>query len=229
MISKSNATERELANFVKGKSQRAEVRDLASQIATDHESFGQKLQDVAKRLNVTMSDKDNDAAIKETKDRFEKLQGADLDKQFVGEIAKQNQKDLTDAKDRRAQIKDQDLGGLVDQWITLQQKHFDAATKLQEAVGQSQPGTSTGPAQPTTPPVAQPTTPSKEQPSKKSGETTKGQKGQAPAPTPAPVSQTQGKQSQQTGKQTPKPAPVQPAPPVQTGKPSPQTPSNPRR
>ncbi len=107
-IQHMNQKEIEWANLAQEKAQSQQLKDLAKQIAQDHQRANQKLQQIARQQNIQLSEFSMAGWEKASTDRLNQLSGSDFDRAFVelnrsthNQTMEQLQAALKDVKDKQ--------------------------------------------------------------------------------------------------------------------------------
>jgi len=91
---KGGMAEVELSRVAVSKAQNPEVKQFAQQMVADHTRANNELKQLAAKKSVTLPT-ELDAMHKAAMDKLSKLSGAEFDKEYVSEMVKDHEKDVT--------------------------------------------------------------------------------------------------------------------------------------
>ncbi|MFO1135260.1 MAG: DUF4142 domain-containing protein [Rhodoblastus sp.] len=106
-----------------------EVRDYGKMLAADHQKAGAEARKLAGQMKIKAPG-GIPAEAKDAKAKLQKLRGADFDKEFVGVMVEDHQKDIA-RYDEQANGGDNDkVKALAAKTLPTLKKHLEAAQKL---------------------------------------------------------------------------------------------------
>jgi putative membrane protein len=132
-----NAREIALAELATQKSQNSEVKTFAEHIRKDHTEANQKLQTIAQKHGVTISETP-DAKQQRELDKFQKLSGAQFDQEYAKEMLKDHQKAIAKFEKVSKQSQDTDVKQYAEQCLPKLRTHLQHAQTVAKAVGVDQ-------------------------------------------------------------------------------------------
>jgi putative membrane protein len=95
---KGGMTEVKLGELASQKAQNADVKAFGRTMVQDHTKAGEELKQLASKHNITAPADDND--MRDTLDRFSKLQGAEFDREYINTMVDNHEKTLNALEDR---------------------------------------------------------------------------------------------------------------------------------
>jgi putative membrane protein len=107
------------------------VRDFGKMLVDDHGAHKQQLTTLATSMGVAVSDDATPEANLEY-DKLMGMKGADFDKEFVGYMVNDHQKDIDKYKQEAGSKDPQPVIDMVNQTLPTLQKHLDTAKSLQK-------------------------------------------------------------------------------------------------
>jgi putative membrane protein len=128
-----------LAELATRQASNEEVKQFAQRIVTDHTQINNELKDWASKNSLTLPS-DMGAKHKATHDKLAKLSGANFDREFVREMVKAHDKDVTMFEKQSRDSRDPELKAWAGQKLPTLREHQTLARELAGKVGA---GTST--------------------------------------------------------------------------------------
>jgi len=119
----------QLGNLATQKASNADVKQFGERIATDHSQLGQKLQQLASNLNVTLPQdlKPEQQAIVS---RFEKLTGKAFDRDFMKEVVSDHVKTISEFERAASQATNPDIKQFVSEALPTLRDHLKMAREI---------------------------------------------------------------------------------------------------
>jgi putative membrane protein len=119
----------QLGNLAAQKASSADVKQFGERMATDHGQLGQKLQQLASNLNVTLPQdlKPEQQAIVS---RFEKLTGKAFDRDFMKEMVNDHVKDISEFERAASQATNPDIKQFVSEALPTLREHLKMAREI---------------------------------------------------------------------------------------------------
>ena len=119
----------QLANLATQKASSNDVKQFAERIATDHGQLGQKLQQLASNLNVTLP-QDLKPEQQATVSRFEKLAGKAFDREFMKETISDHTKSISEFERAASQATNPDIKQFVSEALPTLREHLKMAREI---------------------------------------------------------------------------------------------------
>jgi len=127
----------ELGQMASSKAQSAEVKQFAQRMVTDHGKANEELKSLAQSKNMTLPT-DVGAKHKATKERLEKLSGAQFDRAYMQDMLSDHQKDVNDFRKESQSGKDPEVKAWAAKTLPTLQEHLQMAQSAsRSAVGTS--------------------------------------------------------------------------------------------
>jgi len=119
----------QLGNLAAQKASSDEVKQFGERMATDHSQLGQKLQQLASNLNVTLPQdlKPEQQAIVS---RFEKLTGKAFDRDFMKEVISGHVKAISEFERAASQATNPDIKQFVSEALPTLREHLKMAREI---------------------------------------------------------------------------------------------------
>ena len=119
----------QLGNLAAQKASNDAVKQFGERMATDHSQLGQKLQQLASNLNVTLPQdlKPEQQAIVS---RFEKLTGKAFDRDFMKEMVSDHTKDISEFERAASQATNPDIKQFVSEALPTLRDHLKMAREI---------------------------------------------------------------------------------------------------
>jgi putative membrane protein len=117
-----------LAELGVQKAERADVKELATMMVTDHTKANTELAALAKSKGVEVSQMVSEKSADKFKD-LETKKGADFDKDFLDQMEKAHKKLVDDFEDAQKDVKDGELKAWVDKTLPTLKGHLDHIQK----------------------------------------------------------------------------------------------------
>lgn len=121
----------ELADLALERAANNEVKTLANHIKQDHQQANDKLQSLATRKGVTVTEQTDDKHKRE-KERLSKLQGAEFDQAYVKALIKEHEKDIKAFEKQAKNGKDPDLKAFANESLPKLREHLDHAKQIEK-------------------------------------------------------------------------------------------------
>ena len=124
----------QLGNLATQKASSNDVKQFGERMATDHGQLGQKLQQLASNLNVTLPQdlKPEQQAIVS---RFEKLTGKAFDRDFMKEMVNDHTKDISEFERAASQATNPDIKQFVSEALPTLREHLKMAREIAAKLG----------------------------------------------------------------------------------------------
>ncbi len=139
MLHHSNQHEISMAKMAE-KNGTDRVKSYAQTIEQDHQQADKKVEDLAKKKGVTLSDTARNPRMQQhdemMKQRFSNLKGAQFDRAFADTMANEHRRVIAMARDWRQNCKDQDVCNLIDTLLPRLQQHEQMADQLKAPAAQ---------------------------------------------------------------------------------------------
>lgn len=149
----------ELGRLASQKAQSAQVKQFAQKMVEDHGKSNQELKTLAQGKNITVPT-DLDTRHTSTKDRLEKLSGAEFDRAYMQQMVQDHQKTVADFRRESQSGQDSEVKAWAAKQLPTLEQHLQMAQQASRgAVGTSgtqsgsrgTTGATTGGSSPTTP------------------------------------------------------------------------------
>jgi putative membrane protein len=124
----------QLGEMVQQKAQSQEVKGFAGRMVSDHGQANDELKKIARQKNAPMPAK-LDPKHQKVVDKFAKLSGQDLDKQYMREMVKDHAKDVAEFKKAAQKLKDTDLNGWAGKTLPVLEQHLMQAKEIAQKLG----------------------------------------------------------------------------------------------
>lgn len=132
-----NSAEIALAEVAERKAQSQQVKDFAKMLREDHEKANRELQPIAQAHNVSVNQQ-LDSKHQKKLDRFQKLSGAEFDKEYAKDMLKDHQKDITKYEAASQQLKETDVQQYAQSTLPTLRQHLQHAQHTAQSVGVDQ-------------------------------------------------------------------------------------------
>lgn len=132
-----NRTEIALAQIAERQSQNAEVKQFAQMMRRDHEQANQQLQTIAQAHGVAATQATNPKHQKKL-DRFQALNSAEFDKEYMTEMLKGHQKDIAKYENASRHIKETDVQQYAQTTLSKLRQHLQHAAQTARTAGVDQ-------------------------------------------------------------------------------------------
>ena len=119
----------QLGNLAAQKASSAEVKQFGERMATDHSQLGQKLQQLASNLNVTLP-QDLKPEQQAVVTRFEKLTGKAFDRDFMKEVVSDHVKTISEFERAASQATNPDIKQFVSEALPTLREHLKMAREI---------------------------------------------------------------------------------------------------
>jgi putative membrane protein len=127
----------ELGRMASTKAQSPQVKQFAQKMIDDHGKANQELKTLAQNKSVTIPT-ELDAKHKATKDRLEKLSGAEFDRAYMQEMVADHQKTVSDFRKQSQSGQDPDVKAWAAKSLPILEQHYQMAQQTSRgAVGTS--------------------------------------------------------------------------------------------
>jgi putative membrane protein len=128
-------TEVALADLGIAKAQNPQLKSFAQQMKQDHQQANTKLTQIAQNLGVQVTPSDRkESEIK----RFQKLNGADFDKEFAAQQLKDHQKDIKRFEKAAQDLTNPELKQFASETLPVLERHLQHVASIAPAVGVDQ-------------------------------------------------------------------------------------------
>jgi putative membrane protein len=124
----------QLGNLATQKASSPDVKQFGERMATDHSQLGQKLQQLASNLKVTLPQdlKPEQQAIVS---RLEKLSGKAFDREYIKEMISDHVKDISEFERAASQATNADIKQFVSEALPLLREHLKMAREIAGKLG----------------------------------------------------------------------------------------------
>ena len=116
------------------------IKSYARTLVRDHQDADLKVQAVAKKKNITLSDTLKNPEMQKhmqlTKDRFSSLKGTEFDRAYTNRMSMEHKKVFSMAQNWRKNCSDQDVCSLIDTLLPTLQQHAQMADQLKTPAAQ---------------------------------------------------------------------------------------------
>lgn len=126
----SGMSEVKIAELATGKAERADVKEFATMLVTDHSKLNTEVADLAKSKNVQLSAVIEPKGADEFKD-LEKESGKAFDRAFLKHMAKCHDKSIDALEDAEKNATDGDLKSWASKTLPMVRSHLDKIKELQ--------------------------------------------------------------------------------------------------
>jgi putative membrane protein len=124
----------ELGQLAEQKASSPQVKEFAQRMVNDHTKANDQLKQVANEENVTIPTK-LDAKDEATKDRLEKLSGAQFDRAYMADMVRDHTKDVTEFRTEAKTAKDPAVKNFASQTLPTLEDHLKEARNVDSQVG----------------------------------------------------------------------------------------------
>jgi putative membrane protein len=129
-----NSAEIALAEVAQRKAQSSDVKQFAEMLRTDHTKANQQLQPIAQAHNVTVN-QSLDSKHQKKLEHFQQMSGTQFDKEYVKDMLRDHQKDISLYEQASQQIQDSDLKQYVQSTLPKLQQHMEHAKQTAQSIG----------------------------------------------------------------------------------------------
>lgn len=124
----------ELGKLAVDKGGSEDVKKFGQRMVDDHSKANDQLKQLASSKNVTVPDGLN-AKDKATKDRLEKLSGAQFDRAYMSDMVKDHEQDITEFNHESKMGKDSDVKDFASQTLPTLKDHLKNARSVASQTG----------------------------------------------------------------------------------------------
>ncbi|MGH9753293.1 MAG: DUF4142 domain-containing protein [Blastocatellia bacterium] len=124
----------QLSNLAEQKASGNEVKQFGEHIATGHSQLGQKLQQVASNLNVTLP-QTLEPAQQNVVSRLERLSGKAFDREYLKAMVSDHLKDISEFERAASQMTNADIKQFVSEALPILRDHLKMARELAAKLG----------------------------------------------------------------------------------------------
>ena len=135
-VAAGGAAEVELASMAEQKATSPDVKNLASRLHTDHMKANDELMKIAKQKGWDLPTTPT-AEQKATKDKLEKLSGAEFDKEFTATMVRNHRANIPNFQREADKGADPDVKNFASMVLPTLKEHLDMAVKTQQSLGTS--------------------------------------------------------------------------------------------
>lgn len=123
----------QIADTVDDRTKNDQVKEFAEQLKKDHRKGEEMLaQEIKDRKIASVAGLEKET--RETIDRLKKLEGNELDKEFLRIVVDSHEKAISACKDQSKSGKEKECSELAKEMIPTLQKHLDRAKELQKTI-----------------------------------------------------------------------------------------------
>jgi putative membrane protein len=131
---RGSVAEVQLGNLAAQKASSNDVKQFGERLATDHSQLGQKLQQLASNLNVTLS-QELDTAQRNLVSRLEKLSGKAFDREYLKAMISDHTKDISEFERAASQATNPEIKQFVSEALPTLRDHLKTARELAGKLG----------------------------------------------------------------------------------------------
>jgi putative membrane protein len=131
---RGSMVEVQLGNLAAQKASGNEVKQFGEQLATSHSQLGQKLQQLASNLNITLP-QDLDTEQRNLVSSLEKLSGKAFDREFVKAMVNDHVKDISEFERAASQATNPEIKQFVSEALPTLREHLKTARELASKLG----------------------------------------------------------------------------------------------
>lgn len=124
----------QLGNLASQKASNNDVKQFGERMATDHSRLGQRLQQLASNLNVTLP-QELTSQQQSLVSRLEKLSGKAFDREYIKEMVSDHARDVSEFERAAAQVTNSELKQFVSEALPVLREHLQAARELAGKLG----------------------------------------------------------------------------------------------
>jgi putative membrane protein len=124
----------QLGNLAAQKATSNDVKQFGERMATDHGQLGQKLQQLASNLNVTLP-QDLKPEQQAVVSRLEKLAGKAFDREYMKEMISDHTKDISEFERAASQATNPDLKRFASEALPTLRDHLKSAREIYAKLG----------------------------------------------------------------------------------------------
>jgi putative membrane protein len=124
----------QLGNLATQKASNNDVKQFGERMSTDHGQLGQKLQQLASNLNVTLP-QDLKPEQRAVVSRLEKLSGKAFDREFMKEMISDHVKDISEFERAASQATNADIKQFVSEALPTLREHLKMAREIAGKLG----------------------------------------------------------------------------------------------
>lgn len=115
------------------KASMSQVKDFAQRMVRDHGMANEKLGPIAVRYQITVPNEPPKEA-SNTQEEVSKLSGAAFDRQYMGHMIKDHEKDIDKYSKAMNQLTSADLRSYAEQTLPVLREHYDMARRVAESI-----------------------------------------------------------------------------------------------
>jgi len=119
----------QLGNLATQKASSTDVKQFGERMATDHSHLGQKLQQLASNLNVTLP-QDLKPEQQAVVSRLEKLSGKAFDREYMKQMVNDHVKDISEFERAGSQATNVDIKQFVSEALPTLREHLKLAREI---------------------------------------------------------------------------------------------------
>src|SRR5262245_40983298 len=126
----------QLGNLAAQKASSNDVKRFGERMATDHGQLGQKLQQLASKLNVTLPQElkpEEQNAVS----RLEKLSGKVFDREYMKEMVSDHVKDISEFERAASQVTNADIKQFASEALPILRDHLKLAREIAGKLGKT--------------------------------------------------------------------------------------------
>ncbi|HMB29509.1 MAG TPA: DUF4142 domain-containing protein [Blastocatellia bacterium] len=131
---RGNMLEVQLGNLAAQRASSNEVKQFGERMATDHGQLGQKLQQLASNLNVTLP-QDLKPEQQTAVSRLEKLSGKAFDHEFMREMISDHTRDISEFERASTQATNSDIKQFASEALPTLRDHLKLAREISAKLG----------------------------------------------------------------------------------------------
>lgn len=131
---RGSMAEVKLGNLAAQKASSNDVKQFGERIATDHSQLGQKLQQLASNMNVTLP-QELDTEQRNLVSRLDKLSGKAFDREYLKAVISDHAKDISEFKRAASQATNAEIKQFVSEALPTLQDHLNRARELAGKLG----------------------------------------------------------------------------------------------
>jgi putative membrane protein len=130
----ANANEIALAQLAEQKSENAEVKQFAEMVEKDHKQANDKLRTIAQSHGVAL-EQTPDAKQERQLEKFQKMSGAEFDKEFSKEMLRGHQKAIAKYEKAEQKVSDPEVKQYITATLPTLREHQQQAKQTAQAAG----------------------------------------------------------------------------------------------
>lgn len=126
--------ELQISQIAAQKAQSPQVKQYAQMIVSDHDTYNQRLRQLAQQSGVDLPTTPDSSQQSEIS-RLRGLSGKAFDQAYIQQVKQANQEDVSDSQKEAGSTQNPQIKQFIEQFKQMDQKHAQDAERLQSSVG----------------------------------------------------------------------------------------------